>query len=331
MKEQVLPLIKEVPGSMGFYMRHIEREEELAIEADKVFPLGAVFQIGVMVEVFRQSDKQKLSLDETIELQDSMKSVGPGIVHYLSTGLEFSLKDLIVLMMTISDNSATDLLWKKVGIQSVNMMLRELGFNRTDISIPNREYYLLSLLQGEEFEGLSMTEFIRIWKNKSHLEIMRSLSALQTQTNDLPIEEFRARVEAMYGRRGKKRFNQKRTFDEAVDNQGSPREMGMLLSKVFEGQLSSPSACQRMLGIMLLRQDQSSIASFLPPEIAVAGKGGSLAGTKNAVGVAYINPKSHFVVSCLTKKLNQGDGAAAGEIIGKITKLVYDHYNRVTL
>lgn len=331
LKQQILPLVKEVPGSMGCYIKHIERGEEIAIEADKVFSLGNVFQLAVMVEAFRQIEREMISIDYKITLTDNYKSVGSGILQYLSNGIELSVKDLLVLMMTISDNSATDLLWKKVGVQSVNMMLRELGFTRTNIYIPNREYYMLSLLMGEEFEGLTMSEFVQTWKNKSQMEKTRSMAALDSQFGDLSIDEFRTRYEAMYGRRGRKRFQQKRTFDEAVDNQGSPREIGMLLEKVFTGEVSSPSACQRMLGIMLLQDQCCSITLELPPEVPVSGKCGVLAGTKNDVGVVYVNLKSHFVISCLTKRLNQGDEEKAAEVIGRISKMVYDHYSRVII
>lgn len=330
LKQQILTLVKKSPGTMGFYMKHIERDEEISIEADKVFPLGSVFQTAVMVEVFRQIEKDMLSIDDRVELTENMKSVGPGILQYLSNGLQLSLRDLIVLMMNESDNTATDMLWKKVGVQSVNLMMRELGFTRTNIYIPNREYYLLSLILGDEFQGLSMNELVRTWRNKSQLEKTRSMSSIEEQMIDFQMDEFRTRFDAMYGKRGRrKRFQQKRTLDEAVDNQGSPREMGMLLEKVFNGSIASPSACQRMLGIMLLKQGKTSISLSLPPEIAVAAKGGSLAGTKNDVGVIYLSPKSHFVISCLTRKLNQGDDAEAGEIISRISKTIYDHYSRV--
>jgi beta-lactamase class A len=332
LKQQILTLVKQVPGSMGVYIRHIERNEEITIEADKVFPLGTVYQIAVMVEVFRQAEKQMLSLEDRLELTDSVKTVSSGILQYLSPGIKLSMKDLLVLMMTISDNTATDMLWKKIGVQSVNMMLRELGSTRTNIYIPNREYYLFSLLMGDEFEDMNMSEFVQKWKNKSQMEKTRSMAAMESQhAKTLPIEELRTRYEAMYGRRGEKRFHQKRTFDEVVDNQGSPSEIGRLLEKLFLGEVSSPSACQQMLGIMLLRQDQNSISLYLPADVPVSGKGGSLAGTSNDAGVVYVNPKSHFVITCFTRRLNQSDDAIASDIIGRIAKVAYDHYSRVSL
>jgi beta-lactamase class A len=332
LKQQILALVKEVPGSMGVYVRHIERDEEISIEAEKVFPLGTVFQIAVMVEVFRQAEKGMLSLENKISLADNLKAVGHGIMQYLSPGVSLSVKDLLVLMMTISDNTATDLLWKKIGVQSVNMMLRDLGFTRTNIYIPNREYQLLSLLMGEEFEDMNMPEFVQSWKNRSQMERTRTMASIESQhAKDLPIEELRTRYEAMYGRREGKRFQQKRTFDEAVDNQGSPKEIGSLLEKVFRGDAASPNACQQMLGIMLLRQDQNSISLYLPGDVPVSGKGGSLAGTSNDAGVVYINPKSHFVIVCFTRRLDQGDDVAASDIIGKISKVVYDHYSHVSI
>ena len=332
LKQQILALIKEVPGSIGVYVKHIERGEEISIEADKVFPLGTVYQIAVMTEVFRQSEKQTLHLFDKIELADSMKAVGPGILQYLSPGITLPVKDLIVLMMTISDNTATDILWKKIGVQSVNMSLRDLGFTRTNIYIPNREYQLLSLLMGDEFEGMNMSEFVQFWKNKSQMEKTRIMASVESQfSKNLPIEELRTRYEAMYGRREGKRFQQKRTFDEAVDNHGSPREIGTLLEKIFLGETASPNICQQMLGIMLLRQDENSISYYLPVDVPVSGKGGVLAGTSNDAAVVYINPKSHFVIVCFTRKLNQGDDVKASEVIGKISKVVYDHYSRVSI
>jgi len=332
LKQQIQALAKEVPGNMGVYIRHIERGDEISIEADKVFPLGTVFQIAVMVEVFRQSEKGSLSLDDKIELADNHKAVGPGILQYMSPGLDLSVKDLLVLMMTISDNTATDLLWKKIGVQSVNMMLRDFGFTRTNIYITNREYQLMSLLLGKEFEDLTMSELVQSWKNRSQIDKTRTMASIESQfSKNLPIEELRTRYEAMYGRREGKRFQQKRTFDEAVDNQGSPREIGSLIEKIFSGEAASPNACQQMLGIMLLRQDQNSISLQLPADVPVSGKGGWLAGTSNDAGVVYINPKSHFVIVCLTRKLDQGDDVAASELIGKISKQVYDYYSHVSI
>lgn len=332
LKQQLLALVKQAPGVMGVYVKHIERNEEISIETDKVFPLGTVFQIPVMVEVFRQAEKEMLSLDDKIELQDCLKTVGPGILQYLSPGMKLSVKDLLVLMMTISDGTATDMLWKKIGVQSVNMMLRELAFTRTNIYIPNREYHLYSLLMSDEFEDMNMSEFVQKWKNKSQMEKTRSMASIEAQhAKSLPIEEFRTRCEAMYGRRGEKRFQQKRTFDEVVDNQGSPREIGNLLEKIFLGEVATPSACQQMLGIMILRQDQNSISLHLPADVPVSGKGGSLAGTNNDAGIVYVNPKSHFVIACFTRRLDQKDDDVASEMIGKIAKVVYDYYCRVSL
>jgi beta-lactamase class A len=332
LKQQILALVKDVPGSMGVYIKHIERGDEISVEADKVFPLGTVFQIAVMVEVFRQAEKESLSLEDKIELADNLKAVGPGILQYMSPGLKLSVKDLLVLMMTISDNTATDLLWKKIGLQSVNMVLRDLGYTRTNIYITNREYQLMSLLMGKEFEDLTMSELVQSWKNRSQMERTRTMASIELQfSKNLPIEELRTRYEAMYGRREGKRFQQKRTFDEAVDNQGSPREIGSLIERIFLGTAASPNACQQMLGIMLLRQDQNSISLQLPSDVPVSGKGGLLAGTSNDAGVVYINPKSHFVIVCFTKRLDQGEDAVASDMIGKISKLVYDHYSHVSI
>jgi len=178
---------------------------------------------------------------------------------------------------------------------------------------------------------MNMPELVQTWKNKSQMDKTRSMAVLETKYSKMPIEEFRTRYEAMYGRRGEKRFQQQRTFDEAVDNQGSPKEIGLLLEKIFLGEVASPNICQTMLGIMLLRQDTNWVALHLPADVPVSGKGGIMAGTSNDVGIVYVNPKSHYIISCLTRKLDEGDESKASDVIGKISKTVYDHYNKVSL
>ena len=72
----ILKVSKEVKGQLGFYMKHVESGREIAIDADKIFPLGSVFKIPLMVEVFRQVDAGLISLDEKVRLDTKNMCIG---------------------------------------------------------------------------------------------------------------------------------------------------------------------------------------------------------------------------------------------------------------
>ena len=74
------------------------------------------------------------------------------------------MRDLLYLMITLSDNTATDMLWRLVGLGSVNETMRRLGLETIDCFMPNREYFLIEAGAGEEWAGLSGPEIVARWR-----------------------------------------------------------------------------------------------------------------------------------------------------------------------
>jgi len=82
LKAEIVKISKDVKGQMGLYMRHVESGKEVAIDADKIFPLGSVFKLAVMMEVFRQVDEGLLDMDEKLRLESRNYCIGSGILQY---------------------------------------------------------------------------------------------------------------------------------------------------------------------------------------------------------------------------------------------------------
>jgi beta-lactamase class A len=80
-----------------------------------------------MIELFRQIDAGTQSLDHRHTLRPEDKATGGGIILHLHDGIEFTLGDLAYLMMSISDNTATNILIEQVGMAQVNATMRRLG------------------------------------------------------------------------------------------------------------------------------------------------------------------------------------------------------------
>ncbi len=80
-----------------------------------------------MVEIYRQIDCGECSLDDPYILRDDDKAVGSGVMLHLQDGATLTLNDLIYLMISISDNTATNLLIDMAWMDNVNETMRALG------------------------------------------------------------------------------------------------------------------------------------------------------------------------------------------------------------
>jgi beta-lactamase class A len=105
--------------------------EHLSINGNQVMSSASVIKLAIIVEVYRQALYGKLRMDQEVELLDKVKVPGSGVLRGLHGGLKLTIKDLATLMITVSDNTATNILIDIVGIDGVNNLLRSLGLKNT--------------------------------------------------------------------------------------------------------------------------------------------------------------------------------------------------------
>jgi hypothetical protein len=328
LRSEIIRVSKEVKGHLGLYIKHVESGTELAIDADKIFPLASVFKLGVMVETFRQVEEGSIALDERIELEPRHYCIGEGYLQYMAPGLKPTVHDLLSLMIIATDNTASEMLWKRIGIQRVNMLMRELGLARTSIYIPYRESFLMSMGYGP-LKDFSIPEAARKWKGMSDIERMKALNETEREAADLTAEDFRDKYERIYGSRAEKKFKSQMVYDEVFDNLGTPREIGRLLEKILKNEVVSPKACETMLGLLIMQKDETAMSYLLSPDIPVALKSGWTAATLTNAGIIFISQDSHAIVCTFFKKIEEGYFEKTLEAEAKIARLIYEHFSRI--
>lgn len=326
LRSEIVRISKDPKGQMGFFMKHIESGATISIEADKIFPLGGVFKLAVMVETIRQVEAGMISLDERIELEIRHFCIGEGVLQYMQPGLKPTVRDLLALMIIATDNTASEMLWKRIGIQRVNMLIRELGLAKTSIYIPYRESFLMSMGYGP-YKNLSIPDAARRWKGLSDMERMKALNETEREAANLSIEEFRKRYESIYGFKAQKKMKTQRIYDEVFDNLGTPREIGLLLEKILRHEVVSPNACEMMLSLLMREQSAVSMTGLISPEIPVALKSGDTAVSVANAGIIYVSSSSHVVLCCFFKNMQDGQKAVLAET--KIARMVYDYFSNV--
>lgn len=132
--------IAQVAGAnVGVAFRDLSREDTLYIGADERFHAASTMKVPVMIELFRQIDRHRLSLDQRLELKNEFASIVDGSAYTLNAaddsdslvytwiGSKVNVHDLLEHMITRSSNLATNTLIGLVGAQAANATAHSLG------------------------------------------------------------------------------------------------------------------------------------------------------------------------------------------------------------
>jgi len=125
-------------GLVGVAVRDVRRGRALDLRADEVFPSASVIKVPILVELMARVEAGDLRLDDRVTLRDAEKVDGSGVLSMLHEGLELTLEDLAHLMITVSDNTASNLLIDLLGCDRISARLAGLGLTKTQLQ---RKFY----------------------------------------------------------------------------------------------------------------------------------------------------------------------------------------------
>lgn len=128
---------RSINATWGVYVKCLETGEEVAINADAVMDTMSVIKIPLMIEVFEQAKAGRLSLADRHVLTASDTRPGTGTLHLMDPGAVMTVKDLVTYMIVVSDNTATDILYRLVGgPAAVTARMRSYGLTSTTVEHP---------------------------------------------------------------------------------------------------------------------------------------------------------------------------------------------------
>jgi beta-lactamase class A len=131
LQQRLEAMARAHPGKVSLYAKHLRTGEEVALDADRPVPTASVIKLPVMLEAFAQVKAGRRNLSDRVVLNSDNKVPGSGVLTFLHSGLEVTLEDAIVLMMVLSDNTATNLVIDQVGISAVNQRLAAMALKNT--------------------------------------------------------------------------------------------------------------------------------------------------------------------------------------------------------
>lgn len=105
------------------------------IEGDKPFPAASIIKIPILISLFKSIEAGKFQKTDTISLEEYYRSEGSGGLQYKQEGIALTIDNLARIMITDSDNSATNMLISAIGsMTAVNNDIKSWGLKNTQIN-----------------------------------------------------------------------------------------------------------------------------------------------------------------------------------------------------
>ncbi|MEP7340548.1 MAG: serine hydrolase [Acidobacteriota bacterium] len=289
-------MVNAFPGTMGVAVRDIATGQMISINGDRPFPMASAYKIPILVEVFRQAEAKKFSLDDRVELTAEDRTLGSGILTLMSSGLKPTIKDLATLMIILSDNQATDILLNKVGAENVTATMRSFGLR--NIRVDRTTFEMIR-------DYLALIDEGANGKTKQQLMTRPRL--------DTATPERVAKADAEFG--------------HIIKDVASPQDMARLLEKIVKGEAASESSCQQMMTILNRQQFNHRLPRYLPEGTSFAHKTGTIASTTNDAGVMFVRGHAiALVVFTVDKRAGRGE---VEEQMGRLARVVYDFFDTI--
>ncbi len=290
LETELTQALDALSAKSSLYAKHLPTGREIAVRADEPMNALSVIKIPIMVLAYRDAEAGKLNLDERYTLRPEDRRRGSGLLQTFAPGLSPTYRDLVTQMIVTSDNSATDLLIARLGLDRVNALLEETGFEKTR----------LLRTTGDLFR--------RVWE----LEDPKHAALSPAEVFDRGFPE------------GPGAFERSFTFEGNSSEwlgRMTARETSRLLEQIYAGGIASRASCDEMIAILKLQFYSSRLPRFLPDGVEAAHKTGDwppIAG--NDAGILF-HPGGPTIVSVFVNQ-NRTDfnevEATEGEIARKL-------------
>ena len=296
LKAQIESTIPRSRGEVGVAIKHLESGTEILVNADKSYPMASTFKLPLLVELYYEKAAGNLSLEDRIEVMPSDIHIGSGVMiaQFDPPGVQLNIRNLINLMMRISDNSAADILLNRAGIASVNARMKTLGLNSIRVDRTTQELIL----------------------NQSGLDYARY--------GTLPVREVRKLLDAVDAGTAARANDQ---FNKTEKDIARPSDMNRILEKLYLGEIVDRASSDEIIEILKECQTGTArIPGLLPADTTVAHKSGTIGGSVNDTGLVFLPYNAgHLAVTVLMKDA-KATTADRERVIAEITRYAYDYF-----
>ncbi|WP_158591774.1 serine hydrolase [Oceanobacillus halophilus] len=142
LRSSLLEMLSEVSENFSICIH--SSNGNITINAENQKKAASIVKLFILVEAFRQKEKGNLSFDDTVSIDKKRMVGGSGIITNLTESHVYSYRNLIELMIIVSDNTASNVLLDKLGINEINNLANQIGCEQTIITRKFMDYHAAS-------------------------------------------------------------------------------------------------------------------------------------------------------------------------------------------
>ena len=142
LEKQIRELLKGFHGDAGIYVHNLKKNKKVSINADSIFPTASMIKIPIVIGVMDKIEKGELQYHQDLIYKDSLLYEGVDILGSFKNDEKIEMSKVMMLMLTMSDNTASLWLQSLAGSGTrINELLDSLGLKVTRVNsrTPGRE------------------------------------------------------------------------------------------------------------------------------------------------------------------------------------------------
>lgn len=310
LQSSILKMYKNFRGELMLYVEDVPSGVVFEHNAATPTYIASVVKIPFMVELFRQIENGKISLDEDmVYTADDLRDGSP-VFNYVKVGTPVRLRIVLEAMIQQSDNAASDMIARRVGIDRVNSGMKSIGYAgfgpiTTLIDVRRLVYAQLD----PRVNDLTPAQIRAIGFAKGNeARVLKITDLLGELPGTYSIPDIGQAFRRYYA---------------AGYNSATMRQVGHVLRDLAKGKLVSPRASEQMIDVMLgTMTGPKRITSYLPPGTPVAHKTGTQYQRICDVGLIYVG-KDHPVVFAACTKFQRARSQAE-EMIARSARRTFE-------
>lgn len=131
LRQKIEHLLAGHTGRWGIVVRNHTTGQNLELNSRMVFPSASMIKVPIMYEIMHQAASGLIDLEELLIVRDEFRTDGAGILKELRPQISMTIRELVTLMIIVSDNIATNMLIQHLGMDRINRTMKNLGLQST--------------------------------------------------------------------------------------------------------------------------------------------------------------------------------------------------------
>ena len=294
-----------------------------SINSKNAYPLASVFKLPLLLAIISAQEAGTFpSSGSYLTISTSDQCIGSGSLARRGVGAKVTVDEACRLMMSVSDNTATDVLFRKFGEENLDPKLSAWGYKSSEILLTNRQAWLLSLGKVPGWGTTAPEARVSRWKALSRAQRLAKGQEIERAAAEMSLSAFQ-RIED--GSLGSQTAAQDRLLAAQLDNKMSALDLAKMLAALESGKLLGTSGRERALDIMAGQKYHTRLPAKLRPSTVVYHKTGTLSGIINDAGLIYPDSNGSGVAVVFLSQ-NVTSESAAESLAAQVAKTVEQAY-----